>query len=194
MAHARVAGLLDWRRCDRIVIRRSDPGWPDSFERARQQLTPVLGAWTVRDVEHIGSTAVPGLPAKAIIDMLAVVVDVQEAHQAIGPMQRVGWIHAPEPEDAEERQLSFCFPSIERRTHHLHVVEARSAAWRGRLTFSDSLCSHDDAARDYARLKTRLAREHGDDPDDRTAYRAGKAEFVRRITDLACGTDPPESR
>lgn len=123
--------------------------------------------------------------------MLAVVVDVPETQAAIGPMQRIGWIHAPEPGDEPDRMLSFCFPSIERRTHHLHVVEEQSDAWRGWLAFRDYIRTHDDTAAAYARLKTTLAEEHGQHPQERTVYREGKAGFIRRVTDLACGTEPP---
>jgi len=182
-------------RLDPIVIHAHDAAWPLVFKRERARIAPALRPWLVRDIEHMGSTAVPGLPAKAIIDMLAVVGDIQAARNAIGPMQTVDWVHAPEPFDESDRRMSFCFPSIEQRTHHLHVVEQRDDAWPGWLVFRDYLRAHDDVAADYAVLKQRLAAEHGRDPDERTAYRAGKAAFIRSVVDLALqdgypGRDP----
>ena len=121
-------------RLDPIIIRPYDASWPARFETQRQRISPALRPWRTRAVEHIGSTAVPGLSAKAIVDMLAVVSDTEAARDAIEPLAQLGWHHAPEPEDDAERHLSFCFPSAARRTHHLHVVEAASpdgsAGWR----------------------------------------------------------------
>ena len=172
-------------RSDPIVIRAYDPLWPASFELQRRLITPVLAPWLTRDIEHMGSTAVPGLPAKDIIDMLAVVADVDEARDSIPRMQGVGWVHAPEPTDEADRQLSACFPSLALRTHHLHVVEEQSDDWRSWLAFRDYLRSHRDAADEYASLKKSLATEHGQDPNRRDDYRNGKAAFIRDITERA---------
>jgi len=172
-------------RLDPIVIHPYDSAWRQSFERERRRIAPVLSAWVVQDIEHMGSTAVPGLPAKAIIDMLAVVDEIQAAPGAVEPMQAVGWLLAPEPFDESDRRMSFCFPTIEQRTHHLHLVEQRDDAWRDWLAFRDYLRAHDDVAAEYAVLKQRLAAEHGSNPDERTAYRAGKAAFIQNVVDLA---------
>ncbi len=126
-------------RRDPIVIGPYDPSWPASFDAQQSRITPALAPWLTRDIEHMGSTAVPGLPAKDIVDMLAVVAVIQPVRSAIEPMAAAGWLHAPEPYDAPESRLSFCFPSIEHRTHHLHVVEDASPDWRGWLAFRDRL-------------------------------------------------------
>ncbi len=171
-------------RVDPIVICPYDPSWPESFARQCDQIRPLLRGWITRDIEHIGSTAVPGLAAKPIIDMLAIVDDIH-AKQASDLLDSVGWVHAPEPFDEAERKLSFCYPSVARRTHHLHVVEGSSGEWRGWLAFRDYLRSHQDTVVAYADLKTRLADAHGHDPNDRDAYRRGKAAFIRTITEQA---------
>ncbi len=178
-------------RLDPIVICPYDPSWPESFDRQRDQIAPLLSGWITREIEHIGSTAVPGLPAKNIIDMLAVVDDIHAEQRAMDLMQSVGWVHAPEPSDEAERRLSFCFPSTARRTHHLHVVEETSGAWPGWLAFRDYLRTHEDVVVTYAALETRLASDHGHDPNDREAYREGKAAFVRDITDKALRESHP---
>jgi GrpB-like predicted nucleotidyltransferase (UPF0157 family) len=172
-------------RHDPIVVVESDSDWPASFAQACDTLAPVLASWTVRPIEHIGSTAVPGLPAKPIIDMLAVVADIDDARSALTALAAAGWIHAPEPFDDADRKLSVCTPSVERRTHHLHVVEQRSERWRGWLAFRDYLRANGDVAREYAALKVELAAAHGDDPDQRDAYRSGKHAFVRHHTAIA---------
>ena len=173
-------------RLDPIVIVPYDLDWPLAFERERAVVEEVLSPVLVRPVEHIGSTSVEGLPAKPIIDMLAIVAtidDVTTDHRA--GLEAVGWCHAPEPEDDEERHLSFCTPTVEHRTHHLHVVEDALADWRGWLAFRDHLRTHPEIAMAYAELKHSLAADHGAEPNDRSAYRAGKAPFVQQVTAAA---------
>ncbi|WP_243056665.1 GrpB family protein [Nocardioides sp. SR21] len=159
-------------RRDPIVIQPYDAAWPARFEEQRAVLEPVLGV----PVHHIGSTAVPGLPAKPIIDMLAVVED----HTRV-PGERLesaGWVHAPEPGDEEQRKLSYCHPTVEHRTHHLHVIEHDSDGWRDWLLFRDYLCEHPDEAERYAALKRELAAQ---DDTDRPRYRAGKAPLIAEL-------------
>ena len=81
-------------RLDPIVIGPYDPSWPASFDAQQSQITPVLAPWLTRDIEHMGSTAVPGLPAKDIVDMLAVVAVIQPVRSAIEPMAVAGWLQA----------------------------------------------------------------------------------------------------
>ena len=188
-----ISPVLDFVRVSATVALRKDPirmvpydsAWVVSFEFERARLASVLDPWLVRPVEHIGSTAVPGLVAKPIIDMVAVVDNIEAAAAAEVPLRAIGWVLAPEPTDYRERKLSFCRPSAELRTLHLHVVEERSMGWRGWLAFRDYLRTHPEAAQEYGELKTGLASEHGNDPNQRDAYRAGKADWVGSITTRA---------
>ncbi len=162
-------------RQDPIEIVDYDPTWPELFEQQRQRVESVLLPWLTAPVEHIGSTSVPGLAAKPIIDMLAVVSDYDAVSAAIATMLQIGWAHAPEPQDAAARKLSFCHPDPARRTHHLHVVEHDSGGWRTWLDFRDHLRANPVEAQEYARLKRELAAR---DDRDRPAYRIGKAPFI----------------
>jgi GrpB-like predicted nucleotidyltransferase (UPF0157 family) len=185
-------GLVRRDRGETVAVRQDpirmcpyDPAWAVSFEYERARLAAVLDTSLTQPVEHIGSTAVPGLVAKPIIDIVAVVDDIEAAAVAEVPLREIGWLAAPEPGDDAERKLSYCLPSVELRTHHLHVVERESSGWRGWLAFRNYLRTHPDAAREYGELKTRLAKEYGTDPNQRDAYRAGKAEWVGSITTRA---------
>jgi GrpB-like predicted nucleotidyltransferase (UPF0157 family) len=169
-------------RLDPIRMHASDPGWPISFENERRRLATVLAPWLVQPLEHIGSTAVPALVAKPIVDIVAIVGDIDVAAAAGDPLRTLGWVAAPEPEDSLERKLSFCTPSVELRTHHLHVVEHSSPRWRGWLAFRDYLRAHPETAQEYGSLKTRLADDHGGDPNQRDEYRAGKEDWIRAMT------------
>lgn len=138
----------------------------------------MLHPWIVGPVEHIGSTSIPGMTAKPIIDMLARVPDYQHTAGIVEAMSSIGWNHAPEPGDVPARKWSFCFPDIRRRSHHLHIFEADPQNWQSLLTFRDHLRTHPDDAAEYGRLKTLLAAA---DAHDRPRYRAGKAPFIKDL-------------
>jgi GrpB-like predicted nucleotidyltransferase (UPF0157 family) len=167
-----------------------DPDWASSFERERVRLTPILRPYLVQPVEHMGSTSVPGLVAKPIIDMLAVVGDISPLIAEEGSLRKIGWVLAPEPADEIERRLSFCTPSKDLRTHHLHVVEVSFPQWHGWLAFRDYLRQNPDTAQEYGELKTHLSIEHGSDPNERDQYRAGKADWVSTVTARALRSEP----
>lgn len=165
-------------RLDPIVVRPHDPTWSERFTVERHRLEPVLHPWTVQRIEHIGSTAVPGLAAKPIIDMLAVVDDIDAADAATDALVGLGWHPAPEPDDADLRRRSWCTPDVATRTHHLHIVEKQSEQWRSWIAFRNILRTHPSAAMEYATLKRQLAEQFGSDPNDREAYRRGKTMFI----------------
>lgn len=165
-------------RLDRIKIVDYDPRWAESFEQQRRRVEPVLQPWLTRPIEHIGSTAVPGLPAKAIIDMAAVVRDVEGCADAFGALASLEWVAAPEPGDREARKWSVCFPDIARRSHHLHIFEEGSPNLRTLLAFRDHLRITPADRQEYARIKRDLAAA---DDEDRPAYRCGKAPLITGV-------------
>lgn len=132
-------------RLDPIVMSPYNPRWPQSFGEERDHIEPVLSPWLVRPIEHIGSTSIPGMPAKPIIDMVAVIGVIEDVLGAIHPMSVLGWLQAPEPTDDEHRRRSFCTPSIANRTHHLHVVKRRRTngpdCWRSATTYEHIVAS-----------------------------------------------------
>lgn len=169
-------------RQDPIVIEVYDPVWAQSFRSHKATIEALLGERLVAPLEHIGSTSVPGMPAKPIIDMLAVVEDYEAFTPAVPGLESIGWLHAPEPNDEGLRKWSLCFPSVEHRTHHLHVVEYASSGWRDWLLFRDFLSTHVEEAERYAALKRTLA---ATDDRDRARYRAAKAPLIGKLLDQA---------
>ncbi|TWD80749.1 GrpB-like predicted nucleotidyltransferase (UPF0157 family) [Kribbella amoyensis] len=165
-------------RLDRISIEAYDDRWPALFEEQRRLVEPVLRPWLARPVEHVGSTSVPGLPAKAIIDMAAIVRDHDAVAAAFDELAALDWVTAPEPGEREARKWSLCHPTVERRSHHLHVVEESSDGWRTWLAFRDHLRTTPADRDEYARIKRELAAA---DDQDRPAYRAGKAPFITGV-------------
>lgn len=174
-------------RTDLIEIVEHDEQWEALFAREKRRLEPALSHWLVAPIEHIGSTAVAGLSAKPIIDMLGLIANHDAFAAAARPLRELGWVHAPEPEDEPGRRWSWCFPSIATRTHHLHVVEMRSSAWRDWIVFRDYLRAHPEVARDYARIKIDLAQA---DNTDRPRYRSGKAPFIHDVLRIARQSGP----
>ena len=160
---------------DLVRIVPYDRAWPAEFEAERAQLLPVLTPWLAGDIQHVGSTSVPGLGAKPVIDILAEVASLDESRAAIDPLRELSYWWFPYQ---EERMNWFCKPSPEHRTHHLHLVVPGSEAWREELVFRDALRAEPETARAYEVLKRRLADEH---PHDREAYTVAKTAFVESV-------------
>ena len=120
----------------------------------------------------MGSTSVPGLEAKPIIDILVGVRDLQTARACFEPLAGLGYLYAPY---LPEEMHWLCKPDPAQRTHHLHLVPFGSPRYRDELAFHDRLRADPQLAADYAALKRGLARRH---PDDREAYTAAKSEFI----------------
>jgi GrpB-like predicted nucleotidyltransferase (UPF0157 family) len=160
---------------DLVRIVEYDPAWPELFEAERMLLEPVLAPWFAGGFHHVGSTSVPGLGAKAVIDILAEVTSLEECRAAIAPLRTLSYWWAPYQ---EERMNWFCKPSPEHRTHHLHLVVPGSEAWREELAFRDALRAEPETAHAYEELKRRLADEHA---TDREAYTVAKTEFVESV-------------
>ena len=163
------------RRADeRIRVVSYDPSWPERFEAERSLLADAIGPWVAGGIHHVGSTAVPGLDAKPVIDILVEVADLATSRACFEPLARLAYLYAPYR--AEEMHW-FCKPHPSRRTHHLHLVPAGSVRARDELAFRDLLRDSAETAGRYAALKRDLAVrfEH-----DREAYTEAKAWFIRR--------------
>ena len=159
----------------RIDVVQYDPNWPARFEEERRLLEDVLGPWLEGGIHHVGSTAVPGLAAKPVIDILAGVRDRGEARAAFDSLAAIAYCYFPYRAD---EMHWFCKPSPVFRTHHLHLIEPGHARFAAELAFRDELRAHPETAAEYAALKLRLAERHR---DDREAYTEGKTAFVEAV-------------
>ena len=158
-----------------IQLAPPDPAWPAQFELERAALQEAIGEWVHGGIHHVGSTAVPGLEAKPIIDILAGVRDLESARVCFDPLASLGYLYAPYLPD---EMHWFCRPDPARRTHHLHLVPAGSQRFRDELAFRDRLRAGPQVASSYAALKRELAERHR---DDREAYTEAKGAFVSAI-------------
>jgi GrpB-like predicted nucleotidyltransferase (UPF0157 family) len=152
-----------------------DPRWPERFERERAAVEALLGDAITGGVHHVGSTAVPGLAAKPVIDILVGIADLESGSRHVEPLGELGYVYAPY---RTEEMIWFCKPSPAARTHHLRLVPTGSARYDAELAFRDYLRGHPATAAAYAELKRELAArfEH-----DREAYTDGKAQFVHDV-------------
>jgi GrpB-like predicted nucleotidyltransferase (UPF0157 family) len=152
-----------------------DPRWRSQFEAERARLQVVLAPWLAGPIEHVGSTAIPDMPAKPVIDIMAAVAALETSRPAIKTLVEAGYVHFPYRPDIMHW---FCKPSAAFRTHHLHLVPLGSQRWAECLAFRDAIRREQTLATEYAALKTRLAEEF---KSDREAYTDGKTPFVKRV-------------
>ncbi len=162
-----------------------DPGWPERFEAERALLQEAIGAWIGGGIHHVGSTAVPGLLAKPVVDVMVGVRDLEEARDSFEILAALDYCYFP----YRTWMHWFCKPSPSRRTHHLHLMEPTHPEFSARLDFRDVLRADPQVAAEYASLKQRLAVQHR---HDREAYTDAKTVFVRSVLErAAAGTAPP---
>jgi GrpB-like predicted nucleotidyltransferase (UPF0157 family) len=154
-----------------------DPTWPERFDTERALLDRILEPWLEGGIHHIGSTAVPGLAATPIVDMMAGVRDLEAARDAYAPLLEASY-HSTPHRPGIAHHFSKPSPELETATHGLHLTEPGSDLWRERLAFRDALRANASLAEDYEALKLRLAAEHGAGVGE---YTAEKRPFVARV-------------
>jgi GrpB-like predicted nucleotidyltransferase (UPF0157 family) len=159
-----------------VVIVDYDPDWPVLYEKEKRQILEAVGD-RILDIEHIGSTAVPDLGAKPIIDIMAGVRDKANADECLIPLQKIGYTDVtPEPDDPE---WFYCLGKGPHSPgYHLHLMKYQSGHWNRHLDFRDYLRSHPDVAKKYFRLKKGLSKKYG---TDRVGYTNAKTAFIRNI-------------
>ena len=162
----------------KIVIVDYDPKWPAWFEEEKNRLFQRMGRW-VTDIEHIGSTAVPGLGAKPVIDMMIGVSSLPEADAyCLAPIASLGYEYFKKYEDQMPYRRYFCKNQSENiLEHHIHLVEKGGEFWERHLAFRDYLRANTETARDYEQLKRVLAPQF----TDRNEYAAAKTDFIKNI-------------
>jgi GrpB-like predicted nucleotidyltransferase (UPF0157 family) len=164
---------------DEVELVDYDPRWPAMFDEEAKRLRAVLDPSLILGLEHFGSTAVSGLSAKPIIDILIAVRSLTDAQpsfvEALRSLDYVYW--AENPKKDRMFFVKGMPPFGKRRSHHVHVTEPHGEMWQ-RLAFRDYLRAHPEEAGAYQRLKRRLAAEH---QTDREAYTVAKSAYVESV-------------
>jgi GrpB-like predicted nucleotidyltransferase (UPF0157 family) len=160
-----------------VVIFDYDPSWPEFFASLAHSVSEALGPVLVR-IEHVGSTAVPGLPAKPIID-LDVVVQPADVAEAIHRLSGLGYVHRGDLGVAGREAFT---PPAGTPAHHLYVCPVGSTALAEHLRFRDALRTDAGLAAEYGKIKQQLAARFG---SDREGYNNAKTAFVRTVLSQA---------
>ncbi len=169
-----------------VAVVPYDQRWPIMFDEERSHLLSCLPHDLVGRIEHFGGTAVPGLAAKPIVDILVEVRSLEETKVRIAPvLETQGYDYFWRPSWGDDTPPFYAWfikrDSSGNRTHHIHMVEARFEHW-DRLLFRDYLLAHPEIAQEYGTLKQRLSETHR---GDRVAYTEAKGDFIRRVTEKA---------
>lgn len=168
-----------------VILKKHHQEWADAFELERRNLQNLLGD-TALDIQHIGSTSIPGLAAKPIIDMLMAVESLSVVENIRSALENAGYEYRGNGSD--DRQILFAKGPEELRTHYLHITEHGGPVWNNDLAFRDYLRTHPKTISAYEKLKEELAIQYADKRED---YTAGKAEFIQSILKVA--SDPSAS-
>lgn len=158
-----------------IILTQYNPKWPIEFQKEKEFLLVIIGEYLCGTVEHIGSTSMPGLIAKPVIDIMFGVESLSKSRPAIEIISQNGYCYYPYK---EEVMHWFCKPSPEFRTHHLHLVPYKSDLWQERVKFRDALIADEKLTLEYSKLKQNLALKH---KHDREQYTEAKTDFIRRV-------------
>lgn len=158
-----------------VILEEYDYSWPSKFELEKKHLVEVAGEWLHGSIEHVGSTAISGMVAKPIIDIMFGVNSLEESRPAIDILVANGYKYWPYKAEAMHW---FCKPSDVIRTHHLHLIPFNSPLWKERIKFRDTLRLNNQLATEYASLKKGLATTH---KNDREKYTQEKWPFIKQV-------------
>lgn len=160
-----------------IWITPYDLKWPISFELERIALDEAIGRWAIGGIHHVGSTAVPGLGGRPIIDILVGTESLADSLACFGPLIELDYLYSA---SRPEQMHRFCKPHPGRCTHHLHLVPVRSVRYSEELALRDILRANSQIAIGYAGLKRDLGRHAA---GNREYYAAAKTELIRAVLD-----------
>ena len=177
-----------------IVIAPYDRTWPERFAEEARRIREAVGGLANR-IDHVGSTAVPGLAAKPVIDIQVSVPSLQPLSRLGEPLSRIGYTHVPDADQEFERTYPlFRKPADWPSTFHLHACAAGSEQERRHLAFRDYLRDHSGIADEYVELKLQLAAWHdGSTPASREKYALAKTDFVAGVLRRAFELGYPKS-
>jgi len=167
---------------EEVIIVEYNPEWKTIFKEEKKILTKAIGEY-IQYIEHIGSTAVNGLAAKPIIDILIGVKTLADTEKCIPLLEEINYQYVPEFEEElpERRYLRKPPRGLGKRKFHLHIVETTSDFWKRQLLFRDYLRAHPLTRDEYAQLKKDLSIKYR---NDRVAYTDSKTDFILKVLEI----------
>ncbi|KAJ2507982.1 hypothetical protein GGH95_001144 [Coemansia sp. RSA 1836] len=173
MSHSISAGGLEIDHRDPFEVIDYDPAWADMFSNERDLIANTIGEYTM-DIEHVGSTSIPGLAAKPIIDIQVVVEDFSNLTQCVKAMQNIGYRYKGTT-GIEGREY------FKRPLFHVHMVQVGNDEYTRKRLFLAYLRTHDDVRQEYAELKRRLVAKWAGYPNAHLEYNSDKTEFIMGV-------------
>lgn len=163
-----------------VEIVEANPMWDLLAQEEIRQLRYLLQQFNIHRFEHIGSTSIPGLPAKPIIDLMAEVQSWDDMDLIANQLKPAGWNYVPPELDGREYRRFWVRVQDGKRAVHLHLMRPEELRWDRQIQFRDVLRQRPDLVEVYAALKVKLADEN---KDDREAYTTAKTEFILKVLD-----------
>lgn len=159
-----------------VMVCTYDPRWPSDFEKIRKELEAAIGD-CILDIAHVGSTSVPGLSAKPIIDIDVVIRDYTIFEEVVSRLQRIGYYH--EGDLGIKDREAFCYDGkTHLQRHHLYVCPQFSAELYRHITFRNYLRSHPEAVKKYGAVKEEAARLYPESIEDYIRYKTPCIEEI----------------
>lgn len=156
-----------------VCLREAHEAWAQEFELEKARIIDAIGAY-ILDIQHVGSTAIRGVPAKPILDILVGIQNFDEATVCVAPLKGIGYDYRQEHGISRRHY----FVKGDPRTHHLHVVQRDSEHWLITISFRDFLKNDPHSAREYAQAKRALAATYS---RDRAAYQGEKDNVIESL-------------
>ena len=166
---------------DRIAVVSYDPDWPMAYQAECERILRAVGGARFI-LEHVGSTSVPALAAKPIIDIMIGLDTLEHAALLLHPLQGLGYDYMSELETVMPERRFLRRIQSGKRTHHIHMVAWGSDFWERHLAFREFLRAHPEQAQTYGRLKLALASAYPDAPE---AYIDGKSPLINELETIA---------
>lgn len=166
---------------DVVELTQPDAAWSAFFEREKRNLQEFIGQFAT-SIAHVGSTSIPGISAKPILDIAIHVADLtRDGDFCIAPLRELGYEYVPSENSANRRFFRRGVSGL--GTHHLHLFQSGTPEAQAMLLFRDYLCAHPSVAQEYDNLKQTLFQQFG---NDRDTYTASKGAFVKSVLERAC--------
>lgn len=161
-----------------IEVVPPNPDWIEAGRAEVKELMLCLSPYGVKEVEHVGSTSIRDLPAKPIIDVMAMIPSFDQVEEIAGRLAEDDWHYVPVELDERPWRRFFIKVEHDKRVAHLHLMMEGEPRWEQQRLFRDRLNGNPALREEYAELKKSLATQF---PDDREAYSDGKAAFIERV-------------
>jgi len=163
------------RKKEPVEFHEYNSEWPNKFEREKALILDLIGD-VVLDIQHVGSTAVPNLAAKPVIDIMIAVENLQQIKDSVPKLEALDYEYCGEA--GIPGRIFFRKHVDGKRAFHIHSVQPDSEVWHEFVPFRDYLRAHPEVMREYELLKRELAAKY---KHDRVQYTEGKAEFIQKI-------------